>query len=104
LVLFCSRRYFSYLFFSLFKKLYFQETVRNELSHCTVICIAHRLHTIAYYDSVLVMDKGRVAECAAPYTLLNTPGSLFRQMCVTSGDFDELYATAKQAHRKGLSS
>lgn len=76
-----------------------QETVRKELGQCTVICIAHRLHTIAYYDRVLVMDQGQRAEFAAPLELLQQEGSLFRQMCVTSGDFDELYATAEQAYR-----
>jgi len=73
--------------------------VRKELGHCTVICIAHRLHTIAYYDNVLVMDQGRTAEFAPPLELIQREGSLFRQMCVTSGDYDELYATAEQAHR-----
>lgn len=76
--------------------------MRQELSDCTVICIAHRLHTIAYYDNVLVMDQGRVAEYAEPFELINREGSIFRQMCVTSGDFDELYASAEQAHNARL--
>jgi ABC-type transport system involved in cytochrome bd biosynthesis fused ATPase/permease subunit len=74
--------------------------VRKELGNCTVICIAHRLHTIAYYDNVLVMDAGRVAECAEPFTLINTPDSIFRQMCLTSGDYEELYQSAKEAYEQ----
>ncbi len=74
-----------------------QETVGEELGHCTVICIAHRLHTIAYYDNVLVMDQGKVAEFAPPFDLIRQENSLFRQMCITSGDYDELYNTAEQA-------
>jgi ABC-type multidrug transport system fused ATPase/permease subunit len=77
-----------------------QETVRKELGNCTVICIAHRLHTIAYYDNVLVMDQGRVAECARPFELMQQDDSIFRQMCVTSGDFDELYASASDAYQQ----
>jgi len=50
-----------------------QETVRRELVDCTIICIAHRLHTIAYYDSVLVMDAGRVVEFGDPYELMMGP-------------------------------
>ena len=67
---------------------------RRELSHCTVLCIAHRLHTIAYYDLVMVMDKGQVVEFADPFTLMSREDSLFRGLCQSSGDFDELLATA----------
>ena len=77
-----------------------QETVRKELSHCTVLCIAHRLHTIAYYDLVLVMEKGQVAEFADPFSLMSSGGSLFRSLCESSGDFDELLATAKAVAQK----
>ncbi len=70
------------------------------MGNCTVICIAHRLHTIAYYDNVLVMDAGRVAECDEPFKLINTPDSIFRQMCLTSGDYEELYQSAKEAHEQ----
>ena len=77
-----------------------QETVRKELSDCTVICIAHRLHTIAYYDNVLVMDQGCVAECAEPLALIHSEHSIFRQMCLTSGDFEELLDSATVAHEQ----
>jgi ABC-type multidrug transport system fused ATPase/permease subunit len=60
-----------------------------------VLCIAHRLHTIAYYDLVMVMDKGQVVEFADPFTLMTTDGSLFRGLCQSTGDFDELLSTAK---------
>ncbi|KAJ1426600.1 hypothetical protein B484DRAFT_349292 [Ochromonadaceae sp. CCMP2298] len=77
-----------------------QQTVRR-LS-CSVICIAHRLHTIAYYDQVLVMDKGSVAESGDPYVLMQDPNSLFHSMCVTSGDYEELLALAKAGHEQRL--
>ena len=118
-----------------------QETVREQLNSCTVICIAHRLHTVAYYDRVLVMDRGQVAEYDSPLALLQRErgplqdgrgamtsvyngdgesddnsfgrdfqhqqqqgqqpqqqGSIFREMCEASGDFEELLALAQQAH------
>jgi ABC-type multidrug transport system fused ATPase/permease subunit len=34
---------------------YLQDTVRRELEGVTVISIAHRLNTIAFYDKVRVM-------------------------------------------------
>ena len=57
-----------------------QATMRTEFAAATVLCIAHRLHTIAGSDRVLVLDQGRVAEYDSPRTLLATPGSAFRAM------------------------
>lgn len=75
-----------------------QETVRSQLAHSTVICIAHRLHTIAYYDLVIVMDKGSVAEFEDPYILMSKTTSIFHEMCTASGDYNELFLTAKKAY------
>jgi len=72
-----------------------QQTVRSQLSATTVLCIAHRLHTIAFYDLVLVMDSGQVAEFSDPYSLLMDDKSLFHSLCKSSGDFDELLAIAR---------
>jgi ABC-type multidrug transport system fused ATPase/permease subunit len=72
-----------------------QETIRTKLSNCTVICIAHRLNTIAYYDLVLVMDQGTVAEYSDPLSLMNQKDSIFRSMCVSSGNYDELFGAAQ---------
>jgi ABC-type multidrug transport system fused ATPase/permease subunit len=34
-----------------------QQTIRQEFSQATLLCIAHRLHTIIDYDKVLVMGE-----------------------------------------------
>ena len=48
-----------------------QEMVRREFrGSATVLTIAHRLHTICFYDSVIVLDKGRVIEQGSPLELL----------------------------------
>jgi ABC-type multidrug transport system fused ATPase/permease subunit len=57
-----------------------QRMVREELRECTVITIAHRLHTIIDYDRILVLDAGAVAEFGPPQTLLATEGSHFRRL------------------------
>lgn len=62
-----------------------QKTIRQEFSHCTVLTIAHRIHTIEDYDRVMVLDKGLIAEFDSPQTLLQQPDSLFYGMAHKSG-------------------
>lgn len=79
-----------------------QETIRTEFSCCTVLCIAHRLHTVANCDLVLVMDRGRAAEFAPPASLLQDVQSLFYSMCKKSGNFDALRKAAMEAVSRKL--
>ncbi|KIR68936.1 cadmium ion transporter [Cryptococcus bacillisporus CA1873] len=39
-----------------------QRIIQSHLKSVTIITIAHRLHTLAYYDRILVLDGGRIAE------------------------------------------
>ena len=57
-----------------------QETIAREFSHCTILCIAHRLKTILNYDRILVMDQGRVVEKGTPWALYQQKG-VFSLMC-----------------------
>jgi ABC-type multidrug transport system fused ATPase/permease subunit len=77
-----------------------QHTIREEFKEATLLCIAHRLRTIIDYDKVLVMDAGRLVEYDSPYTLLQNPDGLFRQLCERSGEFDILLSLATEAHQK----
>jgi ATP-binding cassette subfamily C (CFTR/MRP) protein 4 len=47
-----------------------QRTLRERFAAATVLTIAHRIHTVADSDRVLVMDHGQVAEFAPPAELL----------------------------------
>lgn len=49
-----------------------QESLRKEFAAagCTVLVIAHRLSTVADFDRLLVLEKGRVAEIGSPRELL----------------------------------
>ncbi len=51
--------------------------VRDEFVDCTLISIAHRLHTVIDADAVLVMDRGRAAEYGPPAQLLANPDGVF---------------------------
>lgn len=58
-----------------------QRIIQTEFSDVTLISIAHRLQTVAYYDRILVLDAGEVAEFDTPLTLFDTRDSIFRSLC-----------------------
>lgn len=54
-----------------------QTTIRNEFSHCTVLTIAHRLHTIMDSDKIMVLDNGKIVEYGSPEELLSNTGPFY---------------------------
>lgn len=67
-----------------------QKTIRNKFKDCTVLTIAHRLHTVMDSDKLLVMDTGTVVEFNHPHLLLTNKSSHFYKMVEGTG-----YAMAK---------
>jgi ABC-type multidrug transport system fused ATPase/permease subunit len=57
-----------------------QSTLRTSLRNCTVLTIAHRLHTIIDSDRILVIDGGSVAECGAPEELMRREDGKLRAL------------------------
>jgi len=49
---------------------FIQKKIAERFDHATQFTIAHRLQTIADYDKVLVLDRGRRVEFDEPYRLL----------------------------------
>ncbi|WVF68600.1 hypothetical protein IAT40_003369 [Kwoniella sp. CBS 6097] len=58
-----------------------QRIIQTEFADVTLISIAHRLQTVAYYDRILVMDSGKVAEFDTPLALFDQRESIFRSFC-----------------------
>lgn len=49
-----------------------------------MITVAHRLNTIADYDTIIVMKRGRIVEIGTPFDLIQQNG-LFTEMVQHTG-------------------
>ncbi|XP_056662286.1 LOW QUALITY PROTEIN: ATP-binding cassette sub-family C member 6 [Monodelphis domestica] len=66
-----------------------QAILRDRFAECTVLTIAHRLHTVIDCNRILVMDNGAVAEFGTPAQLLAQRG-LFYRLAEESGLCDQV--------------
>ncbi|XP_055536617.1 probable multidrug resistance-associated protein lethal(2)03659 isoform X2 [Wyeomyia smithii] len=79
-----------------------QRTIREQFSGCTVLTIAHRLHTVMDSDRVLVMDAGRAVEFGHPHELLRQSNGFLRSLVNQTGEATaaQLTAVAEKNFRK----
>ncbi|XP_075154250.1 putative multidrug resistance-associated protein lethal(2)03659 [Haematobia irritans] len=85
---------------------FIQEAIHTKFEKCTVLTIAHRLHTVMDNDRVLVMDAGRVVELGHPYQLLENPDGYLHQFVEKTGPgtAKHLRYIAEQSYRKRVTS
>ncbi|KAG7443764.1 multidrug resistance-associated ABC transporter [Guyanagaster necrorhizus] len=72
-----------------------QTTIREEFTQSLLLTVAHRLRTVIDYDRLIILDKGKIAEFDTPLRLIEMEDGIFRNMCLKSGSFGELQASAK---------
>lgn len=79
-----------------------QEAIHTRFASCTVLTIAHRLHTVMDSDRVMVLDAGRVVELGHPHVLLQQrSGHLYRLVEKTGeGSAKHLRYVAERSYHK----
>lgn len=55
-----------------------QKAIRDRFADCTIVTIVHKVNTVLDFDTVVVLDQGRVVEIGSPKELLARPDSLFK--------------------------
>ncbi|KAM3966704.1 ATP-binding cassette sub-family C member 4-like [Aphomia sociella] len=79
-----------------------QKSIRKHFTDCTVVTVAHRLHTIADSDRVIVMEAGQIVEYEHPHKLLQNPEGHFSSMVKQLGAASEqrVRELAKEAYKQ----
>ncbi|KAF7590610.1 hypothetical protein BBP40_002605 [Aspergillus hancockii] len=74
-----------------------QRSIRSEISGRapTLLVIAHRIHTIADFDRVLVLDEGKVVEFGSPTELMKVEKGYFRRLVDRDTGKEYLYKQMK---------
>lgn len=57
-----------------------QEIIREEFEGYTIVMVSHRLDMVMEFDTVVVMDEGKIVETGRPSTLAEREGSRFRDL------------------------
>lgn len=57
-----------------------QKVIRESFRDCTVIMVAHRIHSLLDFDQVVVLNSGQLVELGHPKDLLNKPGGEFAEL------------------------
>lgn len=68
-----------------------QSTLRTEFGGCTIITVAHRLHTVMNSDRIVVMEHGEIAEVGQPRLLLENPESMLSLLVGQTGTATAAY-------------
>lgn len=81
---------------------FIQKTIRDKFSECTVLTIAHRLHTVMASDRVLVMDAGEAVEFEHAHQLLERSNGYLTKLVDETGitTARQLKQMAKQSFDK----
>ncbi|GAB6030088.1 Multidrug resistance-associated protein 9 [Chamberlinius hualienensis] len=67
-----------------------QQILEESFSHCTILTIAHRIHTVLNYHRILIMSYGEILEYDSPSALRSNPNSFLSMLLKESRDKGDL--------------
>nr|UOU03342.1 ATP-binding cassette subfamily C4-4-1 [Brachionus rubens] len=78
-----------------------QDAIRECFKDCTVITIAHRLHTIIDNDRILCLSQGKVQNFGRPYELIEDETSVLHDLvnALDKQEREKLIEMAKKAYK-----
>ncbi|XP_059169468.1 ATP-binding cassette sub-family C member 2-like [Physella acuta] len=71
---------------------FIQKTIRTAFRDCTVITIAHRIHTVMDYDRIIVLEQGKIIEVDGPSNLLQNSTSKFYSLLARNASLENKMA------------
>jgi ABC-type multidrug transport system fused ATPase/permease subunit len=74
---------------------FIQKVLKEHFTNTTVITIAHRLNTVADYDKIIVMHRGKIIESGSPYELIQRRGSFYEMIQHTGKNASLIISKAK---------
>ena len=82
---------------------FIQKVIKEKFKETTVITIAHRLNTIADYDKVIVMKRGKIVEHGSPWMLLQKKGQFADMVSHTGKNAELIRAKALEHYQQKMS-
>lgn len=79
---------------------FIQKVIREKFVDTTVITIAHRLNTVADYDKVVVMKRGKVMEQGAPWELIKSKGLFYEMVRHTGKNAEAITNKARECYEE----
>lgn len=70
--------------------------LKEQFRDTTIITIAHRLITVADYDKIIVMHRGKIVEEGTPHELIEKKGLFCEMVEHTGKSADAIKAKARE--------
>jgi len=77
---------------------FIQKVLKERFSDTTVITIAHRLNTVADYDKIIVMNRGKITEAGSPHELIQKKGTFYEMVQHTGKNANAIISKARSSY------
>jgi ABC-type transport system involved in cytochrome bd biosynthesis fused ATPase/permease subunit len=79
-----------------------KNVLKSKFPETTLLSVAHRIHTIASFDKIMVLDTGKLIEFSTPHNLLQDETSMFSEYVNASGTISKEIRGIALKHHNSL--